>query len=37
MDLTQFWQELTARPDFWGFVTIPITAAIDSPIALHSE
>lgn len=28
MDLAQFWAELYARPDFWGFVTIPITAAI---------
>ncbi|HEY0663753.1 MAG TPA: hypothetical protein VGD18_04010 [Thiobacillaceae bacterium] len=28
MDFAQFWQELTAHPDFWGFVTIPITAAV---------
>ncbi len=28
MDLAQFWAELYARPDFWGFVTIPFTAAI---------
>ncbi|MCC2636787.1 MAG: hypothetical protein K0Q68_506 [Moraxellaceae bacterium] len=26
--LEQFWQELTARPDFWGFISIPIVAAI---------
>jgi uncharacterized membrane protein YheB (UPF0754 family) len=23
-----FWQELSARPDFWGFISIPIVAAI---------
>ena len=26
--LAAFWQELTARPDFWGFVSIPFVAAI---------
>ncbi|MDF2446049.1 MAG: hypothetical protein K0S46_1285 [Moraxellaceae bacterium] len=26
--LTHFWQELTARPDFWGFISIPFVAAI---------
>ena len=26
--LAAFWQELTARPDFWGFVSIPLVAAI---------
>ena len=26
--LEQFWQALTARPDFWGFVSIPLVAAI---------
>ena len=28
MDFAQFWTELTARPDFWGFVSIPIVAAV---------
>jgi uncharacterized membrane protein YheB (UPF0754 family) len=28
MDLTALWQELYARPDFWGFVSIPIVAAV---------
>lgn len=28
MDFAQFWAELTARPDFWGFVSIPFVAAI---------
>lgn len=28
MDLAQFWAELYARPDFWGFVSIPFVAAI---------
>ena len=27
-DLAAFWQELYARPDFWGFVSIPIVAAV---------
>ncbi|MDF3031669.1 MAG: hypothetical protein K0R03_2227 [Moraxellaceae bacterium] len=27
-ELTQFWQELSARPDFWGFISIPFVAAI---------
>lgn len=26
--LALFWQELTARPDFWGFISIPLVAAI---------
>ena len=26
--LISFWHELTARPDFWGFISIPIVAAI---------
>lgn len=26
--LAQFWQELSARPDFWGFISIPFVAAI---------
>lgn len=28
IDLAAFWQELSARPDFWGFISIPIVAAI---------
>lgn len=28
MDLGMFWAELTGRPDFWGFVSIPIVAAV---------
>lgn len=28
MDFAQLWTELTARPDFWGFVSIPIVAAV---------
>ncbi len=28
MDFAHFWAELTARPDFWGFVSIPIVAAV---------
>ncbi|MCW0181198.1 hypothetical protein [Zavarzinia sp.] len=28
MDLGVFWAELTSRPDFWGFVSIPIVAAV---------
>lgn len=28
MDIAEFWQTLLARPDFWGFMLIPITAAI---------
>lgn len=27
-ELAAFWQELSARPDFWGFISIPIVAAI---------
>ncbi|MGH8432541.1 MAG: hypothetical protein ACREUF_19300 [Solimonas sp.] len=26
--LIEFWQQLTARPDFWGFICIPIVAAV---------
>ena len=26
--LLEFWQQLTARPDFWGFICIPIVAAV---------
>ena len=26
--LALFWQELSARPDFWGFVSIPLVAAV---------
>lgn len=26
--LALFWQELSARPDFWGFISIPLVAAI---------
>jgi uncharacterized membrane protein YheB (UPF0754 family) len=26
--LALFWQELSARPDFWGFISIPFVAAI---------
>lgn len=26
--LVEFWQQLIARPDFWGFVSIPIVAAV---------
>ncbi len=26
--LAEFWQQLTARPDFWGFICIPIVAAV---------
>ncbi|HET8732127.1 MAG TPA: hypothetical protein VFM34_13605, partial [Moraxellaceae bacterium] len=26
--LTAFWHELTARPDFWGFISIPVVAAV---------
>lgn len=26
--IVQFWAHLTARPDFWGFVCIPIVAAV---------
>jgi uncharacterized membrane protein YheB (UPF0754 family) len=26
--LAQFWQELCARPDFWGFISIPFVAAV---------
>lgn len=26
--LMQFWAQLVARPDFWGFVSIPIVAAV---------
>ncbi len=28
MDFAQFWTELTARPDFWGFIFIPVVAAV---------
>lgn len=28
MGLGAFWAELTSRPDFWGFVSIPIVAAV---------
>ncbi|MES2720677.1 MAG: hypothetical protein V4624_07280 [Pseudomonadota bacterium] len=28
IDFAAFWQELSARPDFWGFISIPIVAAI---------
>ncbi|PWR23995.1 hypothetical protein [Zavarzinia compransoris] len=28
MGFGEFWAELSSRPDFWGFVTIPITAAV---------
>lgn len=28
MDFAQFWTELTARPDFWGLISIPFVAAI---------
>ncbi len=28
MDLGSFWVDLTSRPDFWGFVSIPIVAAV---------
>ncbi|MFZ5697335.1 MAG: hypothetical protein ACOY9J_01170 [Pseudomonadota bacterium] len=28
MDFTQFWIELTSRPDFWGFISIPLVAAV---------
>ncbi len=27
-DLAAVWQELYARPDFWGFISIPIVAAV---------
>lgn len=27
-ELSQFWQELSARPDFWGFISIPCVAAV---------
>lgn len=27
-ELTLLWQELTARPDFWGFISIPVVAAV---------
>ena len=27
-ELALFWQELSARPDFWGFISIPLVAAI---------
>ena len=26
--LQQFWQQILARPDFWGFITIPIVASV---------
>ncbi|PTQ88185.1 hypothetical protein [Agitococcus lubricus] len=26
--ILQFWQQLQARPDFWGFITIPIVASV---------
>jgi len=26
--LSEFWQQLSARPDFWGFICIPIVAAV---------
>jgi len=26
IDIAAFWQELSARPDFWGFISIPIMA-----------
>jgi uncharacterized membrane protein YheB (UPF0754 family) len=26
--MMQFWAQLTARPDFWGFICIPIVAAV---------
>ena len=28
MDIMEFWQSLVARPDFWGFMMIPVTAAV---------
>jgi len=28
IDLAAFWQELYVRPDFWGFVSIPVVAAV---------
>ena len=28
MGFGEIWAELSSRPDFWGFVTIPITAAV---------
>lgn len=28
IDIAAFWQELSARPDFWGFISIPIVAAV---------
>jgi uncharacterized membrane protein YheB (UPF0754 family) len=26
--LQQFWQQILARPDFWGFITIPVVASV---------
>lgn len=26
--LSQLWQQILARPDFWGFITIPIVASV---------
>lgn len=28
MDIMEFWQSIAARPDFWGFMLIPIVAAV---------
>ncbi len=28
MDIMEFWHSIAARPDFWGFVMIPIVAAV---------